>query len=191
MSKKRKRDHEQPAPNKKKRSTPIAAVAVSVVLILTLIVVLTYEPRTTPVSTSPPSTADRPTSYEFVKQGEVSFMTAKQAFLASIDVQLAEDEAERELGLMYRDKLAEHQGMLFIFDEDERRAFWMKNTILSLDMIFVNTQGEIVTIHKYTKPYSEESYASTKPAKFVVEVNAGYTDKYKISVGDRIAWKRF
>jgi hypothetical protein len=78
-----------------------------------------------------------------------------------------------------------------LFDNEEVRAFWMKNTVLSLDMIFVNARSEIVTIHKYTTPYSEETYMSTKPAKYVLEVNAGYADKQKISVGDRISWSRF
>lgn len=188
MSKKRKQEQQTP---QKKRSTPVAAAVVTLLLILALVVVLTYQPPKTAVTIPPSSTTDQPTSYEFVKQGEVGFMTAKRVFIASIDAQLAQSEAERQVGLMYRDKLAENQGMLFIFEEDEPRSFWMKNTILSLDMLFVNAQGEIVAIHKYTKPYSEESYSSIKPAKFVVEVNAGYTDKYKISVGDRITWKRF
>jgi hypothetical protein len=189
MSKKRKRELEQQAaPQKKPRS--IAAVAGTIVLILALVAVITYDPPKATVTTTQPPNSNQSTSYEFVKQGEVSFMTAKQVFLAAVDVEISEDESERQVGLMYRDKLAENQGMLFIFEGDEMRAFWMKNTILSLDMIFVNAQGEIVTIHKFTKPYSEESYASTRPARYVVEVNAGFTDKHKISVGDRISWKR-
>jgi len=92
---------------------------------------------------------------------------------------------------MYRDKLAENQGMLFVFEGEEDRSFWMKNTVLSLDMIFVNGKNQIVTIHKNTTPYSEQSYASTNPSQYVVEVNAGYTDKHKISVGDHITWSRF
>jgi uncharacterized membrane protein (UPF0127 family) len=63
--------------------------------------------------------------------------------------------------------------------------------VLPLDMLFINAKNEIVTIHKSTTPYSEESYSSTKPAKFVLEVNAGFTNKYKIAVGDRITWRRF
>jgi len=118
-------------------------------------------------------------------------MTSKQVFITAIDVELAQSEADRQLGLMYRDKMAENQGMLFVFEDETVRSFWMKNTVLSLDMIFVNTKNEIVTIHKSTTPYSEESYTSTKPAKYVVEVNAGFTDKYKLGVGDRISWRQF
>jgi uncharacterized membrane protein (UPF0127 family) len=189
MSKKQTRG--QDAQPKKKGSTGTVAVVGTILLILALVAVLTYQPPKAHVSGKEPVTSSRSSPREFVKQGEVRFMTARQAFIAAVDVELALDEATQQLGLMYRDKLAENQGMLFVFTEDAMRAFWMKNTLLSLDMVFVNGNSEIVTIHKYTKPYSEESYTSTRPAKYVVEVNGGYTDKYKISVGNRIKWTRF
>jgi len=175
---------------KGKRNT--IAIIGTVLLILALVAVLTIQPGGKPTSTYKPQTEpSQPTAYMFKKQGELRFLTRKQDFIAGIDIELAQNESQRQLGLMYRDTLAENQGMLFIFDNEEVRAFWMKNTILSLDMIFVNTRNEIVTIHKYTTPYSEETYESTKPAKYVIEVNAGYTDKQKISVGDRISWNHF
>ena len=189
MSKKQK-PAEAPRPPKRNTKS-IAAIAGTVFLILALIGVLTYQPSNKPAPISqPPTPSTQQEAYEFVKQGELRFQTAKQDFISAIDIELAQDDSRRQLGLMYRDKLAENQGMLFIFDGDEARAFWMKNTVLSLDMIFVNSKDEIVTIHKNTTPYSEQSYASSKPAQFVVEVNAGYTDKHKISVGDRIVWNR-
>ena len=64
----------------------------------------------------------------------------------------------------------------------------MRNTLISLDMIFVNAQKEIVTIHKNTKILSDQSYPSTKPAMYVIEVVAGFTDKYNIKEGDKISW---
>jgi len=188
MSKKHRQ--KQQAPQKKKSSTSVAAIIGTVLLILALIAVFTYQPSRTPVST-PTTQTNQPSAYEFVRQGEVRFMTAKQDFITAVDVELAQDEAERQLGLMYRDKMAENQGMLFVFDDEITRSFWMKNTVLSLDMLFINGKNEIVTIHKSTTPYSEESYTSAKPAKFVLELNAGFTDKYKIAVGDRISWRRF
>jgi hypothetical protein len=89
---------------------------------------------------------------------------------------------------MYREKMAANQGMLFIFDDSDVRSFWMKNTMISLDMIFINEKDQIITIHKHTTSLSEGSYTSTGPAKYVLEVNAGFTDDHKIAVGDRIAW---
>jgi uncharacterized protein len=176
----------------KRNPKSIAAITGTVLLILALIAVLSYRPTNKPAPiTQPSTTTSQPGAYEFVKEGEVRFLNAKQDFLAAIDVELAQDESKRQLGLMYRDKLAENQGMLFIFEGDETRAFWMKNTVLSLDMLFVNSKDEIVTIHKNTTPYSEQSYVSSKPAQFVIEVNAGYADRHKISVGDKIVWNRF
>jgi uncharacterized membrane protein (UPF0127 family) len=190
MSKKQRPAHIAPAGARGRRNT--IAVVGTVFLILILVAVLTIQPGGKPLSTYTPRTGpSQPTAYMFKKQGELRFLTPKQDFIAGIDIELAQDDAQRQLGLMYRDTLAENQGMLFLFDNEETRAFWMKNTILSLDMIFVNAHNEIVTIHKYTTPYSEESYESTKPAKYVLEVNAGYTDKRKISVGDRVSWTRF
>jgi uncharacterized membrane protein (UPF0127 family) len=168
------------------------AIVGTVFLILALVAVLTIQPGGKSTSTYTPRTEpSQPTAYMFKKQGELRFLTPKQDFIAGIDIELAQNESQRQLGLMYRDTMAENQGMLFIFDNEEVRSFWMKNTILSLDMVFVNALNEIVTIHKYTTPYSEETYESTKPAKYVIELNAGYTDKRKISVGDRVSWSHF
>jgi uncharacterized membrane protein (UPF0127 family) len=69
-------------------------------------------------------------------------------------------------------------------------SFWMKNCPLSLDMIFINKRGEIVTICRNTTPFSEQSYSATALTFFVLEVNAGFTDKYNIKEGDRLSWTR-
>ena len=192
MSKKQKQAAAPGPGPRKRRPGSIAAITGTVLLVLALIAVLTYQPSKHQTPVAPPTTT--PTTqhgaYDFVKEGEVRFQTPKQDFIAAIDVELAQDDSKRQIGLMYRDKLAENQGMLFIFEGDDTRAFWMKNTVLSLDMIFVNSKDEIVTIHKNTTPYSEQSYVSSKPAQFVIEVNAGYTDRHKVSVGDRIVWSR-
>ena len=182
----------QASPPQKKGSRNALALAGTIVLILALIGVLTYQPSNKPVPITQPSTnTGQSGAYDFMKQGEMRFQTAKQEFISAIDIELAQDDLKRQQGLMYRDKMAENQGMLFIFEDEDARSFWMKNTVLSLDMIFVNGHNEIVTIHKNTTPYSEQSYASTKPARYVVEVNGGYTDRHKIVVGDHIAWTRF
>ena len=92
---------------------------------------------------------------------------------------------------MYRETLPENQGMLFIFDKEEPQAFWMKNTHVSLDMIFVNKNKKIIRIHKYTEPYTTKSYTSGAPAIYVVEVVAGFSDQYGIEPGWSIDWKRY
>ncbi len=129
------------------------------------------------------------TPYSFNKEGEVTFRNANDEFITRVDVEIAEDNAARSQGLMFRIDLKENQGMLFTFPFENYQSFWMKNTAISLDMIFVNRAFEIVKIHKNTTPYAEESYPSEKPAKYVVEVVAGFTDKHNIKEGDNIVWR--
>ena len=91
---------------------------------------------------------------------------------------------------MNRSSMKENQGMLFIFPDEEIQSFWMRNTLISLDMIFVNKNKKIVTIHKNTKILSSQSYSSTEPAMYVIEVDGGFTDRHHIVRGDKIYWMR-
>lgn len=110
--------------------------------------------------------------------------------LVSVNVEIAETEEARTQGLMGRDRMAENEGMLFIFPDQQYRSFWMANTPLSLDILFVNEAGTIVTIHRSTVPYSEESIPSTAPARYVIEVNAGFCDRHGIVEGLNVNWVR-
>jgi uncharacterized membrane protein (UPF0127 family) len=86
-------------------------------------------------------------------------------------------------GLMFRHYLPEDQGMLFIFPEEKELNFWMENTYIPLDIIFLNANKEIVRIHKNVQPCKTvkcPTYASLKPAQYAIEVNAGFVDKYQI-----------
>ncbi|MFA3783746.1 DUF192 domain-containing protein [Melioribacteraceae bacterium 4301-Me] len=129
------------------------------------------------------------TAYSFHKDGELSFLDAKGTLISKIDIEIADTDEKRELGLMYRDKMEENRGMLFIFPQETYQSFWMKNTIIPLDMIFINANKEIIKIQKNTIPYSEQSYSSEKPAKYVIEVNAGYCDRHGIKEGNKITWR--
>ncbi len=126
----------------------------------------------------------------FTKQGELTFTKKDGKPIISIDIEFADDDNKREIGLMGRPVMDEHQGMLFIFEEEFMASFWMKNTIIPLDMIFINKIGEVVTICKNTTPFSEQTYSATAPTLLVLEVNAGFTDKFGIKEGDRISWKK-
>lgn len=127
--------------------------------------------------------------YRFTKNGELVFQSNEDEFITKIDIEIANTDSKRALGLMFREEMKENQGMLFVFDNEDYRSFWMKNTILPLDMIFVSADFRIVNIRKHTKPYDQSQYTSTKPAKYVVEVNAGFTDKYKIKPGYKISFR--
>lgn len=127
---------------------------------------------------------------QWVREGEVTFLSRdmhKQ--LAKIEVEVAADPTERAQGLMYRSEMDENKGMLFIFEHENMQSFWMKNTILPLDIIFISSKGEINTIHSNTVPYSEKSLPSKSKSQFVVEVNAGYCQRNGIKEGDLIEYK--
>ena len=108
--------------------------------------------------------------------------------LIKINVEIADDSDEIEKGLMFREKLNEGDGMLFVFDDESYRTFWMKNTLIALDMIFIGDKNEIVDI-KNAVPCKAEPcalYKSAKPAKYVLEVNENFAIKNNINIGDKI-----
>ena len=127
---------------------------------------------------------------QFVKQGEVYFENAKKELVKGIDVEIADTEDKRHTGLMFRERMEENQGMLFIFPGEEPQGFYMKNTIIPLDIIFITSKGQIVKIYRHTTPFSEQDLPSIKPIRYVVEVNAGFSDKYNIKEGDTVKWRR-
>ncbi|MFZ1290548.1 MAG: DUF192 domain-containing protein [Melioribacteraceae bacterium] len=129
-------------------------------------------------------------TYKFNKEGELTFQSAKGDFISSIDVEFADNDEERATGLMFRNEMKENQGMLFIFPYENQQSFYMKNTILPLDIIYVNKNLEIVTIFKNTTPFSLDSLPSSAPAQYVVEVNAGYSEKYNITEGDKVLFRK-
>jgi len=127
----------------------------------------------------------------FMKEGELEFIKSdKKTEIKKIDIELAENDDERMQGMMYRKTMDDGKGMLFIFQQEEPQSFWMKNTIMPLDIIYVNSRKEIVKIFKNTTPFSEKSLPSEKPATYVVEVGGGFTDRYGIKEGDLINFNK-
>lgn len=127
---------------------------------------------------------------QFVKEGELEFLSKDSKPVRKIDVELAENDHEREVGLMYRRSMDDGKGMLFIFPREESQSFWMKNTVIPLDIIYVNAGKQIVKIYKNTTPFSENSLPSGKAAMYVVEVAGGFTDRYGIREGDKISFSK-
>lgn len=108
--------------------------------------------------------------------------------LIKMNIEIADDDNARMKGLMFREKLEENSGMLFVFDSENYQTFWMKNTLIPLDMIFIDKDFEIVDI-KAAVPCREDPcalYKSSNPAKYVLEVNANFTIKNDIGIGDKI-----
>ena len=106
-------------------------------------------------------------------------------------VELATNDAERERGLMYRKELPEGRGMLFDFQTEQPVAFWMHNTYIPLDMIFIGGDGHIVHIAENAKPLSDALIPSGGPIRAVLEVIAGTARKFGIAVGDRVTGSIF
>ncbi|MBI5402202.1 MAG: DUF192 domain-containing protein [Ignavibacteriae bacterium] len=128
---------------------------------------------------------------QFEKQGELEFIKKdKKTVISKIDIEIADNDAKTQQGLMYRKSMEENRGMLFIFPIAQEHSFWMKNTFISLDIIFSDKDKKIVKIHKSTTPQSTKSLPSGSPTLYVVEVIAGYTDKYRIAEGDMINFTR-
>ncbi len=125
----------------------------------------------------------------FTKEGELSF-TKGSEIITSIDIEIADDDFQTQRGLMYRRTMKENHGMLFIFEDEQERSFWMSNTYISLDILYVDADKNIVSISENTMPKSEASIPSNHPAKYVVEVNAGFVALHQIKVGDQINFKR-
>ena len=101
-------------------------------------------------------------------------------------VDVATTMAQRQVGLMYRKKMARNRGMMFDFGEEQLIAMWMKNTLIPLDMLFVDKTGRILQIERATTPLSLETIAGRRPAMSVIELNAGLTAELGISEGDQI-----
>lgn len=118
----------------------------------------------------------------------VTFHTAQgeQAFTAELAV--TQEEAER--GLMFRESLPERHGMLFIFEPPRKVTFWMKNTPLSLDLIFIGPDGVVTEIMEGLKPFSLDYNHSAQPAHAVLEVEAGSARRYHIAKGDAVDYPR-
>lgn len=101
-------------------------------------------------------------------------------------VEVAGDSASQEKGLMYRKTLAPNAGMLFDFHTTVMTSFWMKNTVLPLDIIFVRSDGTISSIAANAVPYSEAAIPSTEPIRAVLEINAGRAKALGIEPGDKV-----
>lgn len=114
---------------------------------------------------------------------EVTFLNNEGEAITSIEVAVADDDEERNMGLMDVNKLPADKGMLFIFEEQQPLSFWMANTPLSLDIFFVNEAMEIVRIHQNTQPFSEKNLSSERPARYVIETNGGFSLSHDIQEG--------
>jgi len=107
--------------------------------------------------------------------------------LVEIQVEVVSSPDATTRGLMFRDEVPPGTGMLFVFPEEEVRSFWMRNTRVSLDIVFIDGTGEVVGIRRNTRPLSDESISVGVPSRYVLEVPAGYCSAQGIHRGARVA----
>src|SRR3989338_9812338 len=118
---------------------------------------------------------------------EISIDNGKN--LIKINVEVADDDNEKITGLMFREKLEENSGMLFVFDSENYQTFWMKNTLIPLDIIFIGKDFKIIDIKTAVQCKKDPCalYRPSEPAKYVLEVNGNFTIENDIGIGDKIA----
>ncbi len=127
----------------------------------------------------------------FTKQAELQLIkSSNDSILKTLDVEIADDEYKTQTGLMYRKTMEENQGMLFIFPDTQVRSFYMKNTEIPLDIIYIDANKKIVSFQKNARPFDATPLPSGIPTQYVLEVNAGLSDSWNLQVGDRIDWKK-
>lgn len=127
---------------------------------------------------------------EFKKEAEAFLVNPEGDTIQHLDIEIADDDYQRETGLMYRQKMEKNQGMLFVFEEEQPRGFYMKNTYIPLDLIFLNSQNKIVNIAKDAVPEDPSTIPSQAPAQYVLEVNAGMSELWNLEVGDSLILKK-
>ena len=153
-------------------------------LILTIISAFFLNVCSPKVESTQPQNTGR--TLEFV--GTLDFVDETANIISTIDIAVADNDMTRSQGLMDVRELKSDGGMLFIFEAETRQSFWMANTPLPLDLIFVDMDKNIVHIHQNATPFSKNGIDSVNPAMYVVEVNAGYALNYDLKVGQTISF---
>jgi uncharacterized protein len=131
---------------------------------------------TAPAEPTAPSTPD---------QSATVAITSSDGTRTEVQVEIADDDAERRRGLMERTALAENAGMLFVFDREQALSFWMRNTLIPLSIAYIDSEGRIVDIEDM-QPLDETSHPSAEPAQYALEVNQGFFAERGIEVGDQV-----
>jgi uncharacterized protein len=141
-----------------------------------------------PERTAPPSPDPRcppdPSTPPALRGGKVTFEAGKGRPV--VDVDIAEKDADRQRGLMYRKAMPEGRGMIFRFEEKQDHTFWMHNTCIPLDMLFIDDDGLIVGIQENTPTMTDQTFSVGCPSRYVLELNAGWCRRHGVVAGQRV-----
>lgn len=127
----------------------------------------------------------------FNKEGELEIYKGEtDSLLTRLDIEIAESDYEIQTGLMYREEMDANEAMLFVFPDMEFHSFYMKNTLIPLDIIFIDDQLRVVNFKQNATPLDEAGIPSGLPVQYVLEVNAGLSTSWNIAIGDRIIYTK-
>ena len=126
----------------------------------------------------------------FLKEGIGYFSNELGDTIAEFQIELAESNKEIQIGMMWRKSMSKEMGMLFLMPEEKIQSFWMKNTYIPLDIIYINSERRVVSIIDNAKPMSEKPLPSMEPANSILEVSGGTCAKLGIQHGNLWRWKR-
>ena len=130
-----------------------------------------------------------PIKIEFKKEGTLSlYKSTSNSIITTLDIEISDTDYETQTGLMHRHNMLDNRGMLFVFDNIKLRFFYMKNTYLPLDIIYLDEAKLIVSFQKNAKPLDKTALPSQVPAKYVLEINAGLADKFNLAIGDKMEY---
>lgn len=139
-------------------------------------------------SPAPAVDNSQPIEIAFLKEGELT-LSNNDSIIQKVDIEIAKTQNERGIGLMNRSSMEKNQGMLFIFEEDNFTGFYMKDTRIPLDIIFLGADSTVISISKNRRPFDENSEGAASPYRYVLELNAGLSDEWGIEEGvTKIDW---
>lgn len=133
--------------------------------------------------------SDAAPRYSFRKDGSLEVLSPQGNVKAMFDIEIVSSDQDLQRGLKYRDSMEDNQGMLFLMDGQTPHPFWMQDTYLSLDIIYIDHEKRIFQIYPNTTPFSEETLPPDKINAYTLELKAGISAKYNIEKGDIIRWQ--
>lgn len=153
-----------------------------------LVLLISFNPFFSSCTQAPKKIKEAPIGFK--KDAQLKILDQREETLVTYDIEFADTPYKRQTGLMYRTEMASHQGMLFIFEDSALRSFYMKNTSIALDLIFLNENLEIVHVYENSIPNDPFSIPSLVPAKYVLELVAGQSKEYQLAKGMKIKYTK-
>jgi uncharacterized membrane protein (UPF0127 family) len=135
--------------------------------------------------------AIKPITIEFKKEGKLTiYKSTSDSLIAQFEIEIADNDYEVQTGLMHRKSMENERARLFIFPDNRMLSFYMKNTYISLDIIYIDNNKHIVSIQENSNPMDETPLHSQFPAQYVLEINAGLSKELNLKVGDSIEFTK-